>query len=78
MRKLKNLLFGLAVVIGLTVGVSAQRSDDQKKPPPKQGDPPKVEPREKPPRGERPREDRPKKPEYGYIVLWRDEKRQLA
>ena len=71
MNKLKHLIFGFALLAGLSVGVSAQRHDDQKKPPPKDP-PPKVEPREKPPRGEnRPKEDKPKKP--GYSLVWRDE-----
>ncbi len=79
MKRFKQLFLGLAMVGSLSLAVSAQRNDDQKKPPPK--DPketPKVEPRDKPP-PRPPREgDKPKKPGSGYALVWRDEKNFLA
>ena len=62
MNTLKQILFTFAVVIGLSIAISAQKNDEQKKPPVKDP-PPVVNPREKPPPREKPREgDKPKKP----------------
>jgi hypothetical protein len=69
MKTLKQIFLGFVMVVGLSFAVSAQRSDDQKKPPPK--DPketPKVNPREKPP-PRNPREDKPKKPGSEFSIL---------
>jgi hypothetical protein len=70
MNSLKQILFTFAMVIGLSVGVMAQK-DDQKRPPPKEGRPPKVNPRdEKPPPKNTPREDKkPKKPGMAYVIV---------
>lgn len=62
-RKLRHILLGVVLVAGLSAVSFAQRSDDQKKPPPK--DPketPKVEPRPDKPPPRPPRDNRPKKP----------------
>ncbi len=68
MKKFKKIIFVVAMVVGLTFSVSAQK-DDQKRPP--KGDPPKIEPRPKdrPPRGNPPKEDKPKKPERGFYLV---------
>ncbi len=67
MKRVKELLFGLVMIAGLSLAISAQR-DDQKKPPPKDP-PPKVEvPREKPPPRQTPTPN-PKKP-GGYATVW--------
>jgi len=57
MRSLKHIIFIFTVIVGLTFGVAAQQSDDQKKPP---KNPPVIKPGEKPrpPKGD----DRPKRP----------------
>lgn len=73
MSKFKGLMLGLMLLAGLTVGVSAQRTNDPKKPPPKPP-PPKVEPHPDKP----PKENRPKKPGSGYAVVWRDENNFLV
>ncbi|HTH37160.1 MAG TPA: hypothetical protein VL572_04300 [Pyrinomonadaceae bacterium] len=78
MNKFWNIVLSLVMVIGLSVAVSAQRGNDQKKPPPK-GDSPKVEPREKPPPRNNPRGgDKPKKPGSGFALVWRNEEIRLA
>lgn len=67
MKILRNLMFTLFAVVGLTLSVSAQK-DDKKRPP---KDPPKVEvpdknrPRENPP----PRNDKPKKPGMEFAIV---------
>jgi hypothetical protein len=61
MMTVKQIFISFVMVVGLSLAVSAQRSNDQKKPPPK-GETPKVEPREKPPPRTPPRETKPKKP----------------
>jgi hypothetical protein len=76
MKKFLHIFSSFVLLIGLTVAVSAQRGNDQKKPPPK-GDAPKVEPRDKPaprPRGG----DKPKKPGSGFAVIWRNEETRLS
>lgn len=66
MNTLKQILFTFAVVIGLSIAISAQKNDP-KKPPPKDP-PPVVNPREKPP-PQKPREgDKPKKPGMEYSM----------
>lgn len=64
MRDLQKILFTFAVVLGLSLSVLAQRSD-QKKPPPKPP-PPVINPGEskKPPKNE----DKRKKPSTELIV----------
>ncbi len=70
MNTLKQILFTFAVVIGLSIGISAQKKDDQKKPPPKPP-PPVVNPGgEKPPRGKPRESDKPKKPGMAYSIVW--------
>lgn len=74
MKTFRKLVFGFVLVVGLGLTASAQRPDDQKKPPPKNpNETPRVEPREKPPRQNPPppREDKPKKPGYEYSAVWR-------
>lgn len=63
MKSLRNIIFTLAVVVGLAFSVSAQ-NDEQKKPP-KQ--PPVVEPGKKPPRP--PKDDKPKKPGMSFFLV---------
>ncbi len=70
MNTLKQVLFTFAVVVGLAMGVSAQKNDP-KKPPPKDP-PPTVNPRgdKPPPRENPPREgDKPKKPSMEYSLI---------
>ena len=75
MKNLRQILFTIAMVIGLAFSVSAQK-DDQNRPP---KNPPKIEPNpNKPPRGNPPPkgEDRPKKPEMSfYLVTVKNEDR---
>jgi hypothetical protein len=55
MRTFKQFLFILVAVMGLTLGVSAQKGGGQQKPP--KDKPPKIEPKPKdnpPPKGGRP------------------------
>lgn len=68
MNSLKQFLFTLAMIVGLSIGVSAQKNDDQKKPPVKEP-PPIVNPGKKPPRPTPPREeDKPKKPQIAFTT----------
>ncbi len=82
MNSIKQFLFVVIAVVGLSLAVSAQRGNDQKKPPPKPEDRPVVVPREKPPRGnERPENrdrdrdrdqdnrGRPQRPEMSYVIF---------
>lgn len=67
MKKLSQIIFTLAMIIGMAFSVSAQK-DDQKKPP---KNPPVVDPGKKPPRGNPPPKDDkgPKKPGMAsYLV----------
>ena len=76
MKNFRHIFVGFLLLIGLTVGVSAQRGNDPKKPPPK-NNPPKVEPVEKParpPRGD----DKPKKPGSGFALIWRSDDKYIA
>lgn len=77
MSKFKQIFFGLVLLIGLAVGVSAQRGNDQKKPPPKPP-PPTVNPGrgDKPP--PKPKDEKPKKPGAGYSLVWRHEQKSVA
>ena len=62
MKILKQFLFILVAVVGLTFGVSAQKGGGQQRPP---KNPPKIEPAPKPsPKGEKP----PKKPGYSFVI----------
>lgn len=71
MKKLSQIIFTLAMVVGMAFSVSAQK-DDQKKPP---KNPPVVDPGKKPPRNTPPppRDDK-KKPgsELFLVSLGRD------
>jgi hypothetical protein len=66
MKALQKILFTFAMVVGLSIAVSAQKHDNPKKPPPKDN-PPVVNPTVKPPpKGdERP----PKRPRSALIAL---------
>jgi hypothetical protein len=66
MKRFRQIIFTIAMVIGLAFSVSAQKDDKKNRPP--KGDPPKVDPGQKPPRGNPPKEDRPKKPGFSYLV----------
>ena len=73
MKTLKQSLFAIAVIIGISMTVLAQKDGD-KKPPPKQGDPPVIvdKPKDKP-KEEKPKpEERRKKPE-AFIFRFADE-----
>ena len=63
MKTLKQILFTLVAVAGLSLAVSAQGKGGGGRPP--KDPPPKVEPGKKP---EKPKEDRPKKPGMSYFV----------
>ena len=61
MKILKQILFALVVVAGLSVGVSAQKGGGQR--PPKEQ--PKIEPKPKQtPKGDQ----KPKKPGYAFVI----------
>lgn len=64
MKVLHKILFTFALVVGVTIAVSAQKNDP-KKPPPKPP-PPVITPGEgkKPPKND----DKPKKPAYTFLV----------
>jgi hypothetical protein len=71
MKVLRQILFTIALGIGLAVTASAQNSNQQPpKPPPQQGDQPKIrvpEGDKKPP----PREEKPKKPGMAFLGVKR-------
>ncbi len=69
MKILKQLLFVVTIVAGLSVGALAQKSGDDKKQP--KPPPPVVTPGDrKPP----PKNDKPKKPGYASLeIVFRDE-----
>jgi hypothetical protein len=70
MKRFNQIIFTLAMVIGMTLSVSAQK-DDQKRPPPKDN-PPKIDvpPKNRPPRGNPPKgDDKPKKPEMSFYLV---------
>lgn len=77
MKILRNLLFTLFAVVGLTLSVSAQK-DDKKPRPPK--DPPKVEPADKnrPPRETPKGNDKPKKPGMEFVLVIDGKKSEIA
>ena len=78
MKKFLHIFFSFVLLIGLTVAVSAQRGNDQKKPPPK-GEAPKIDPIKKPPPRQNPKgDDKPKKPASGIALVWRNEEIRLA
>jgi hypothetical protein len=65
MKALQKTLIAVAMVVGLSIAVSAQKHDNPKKPPPKDP-PPVVNPNVKPPKGD----DRPpKKPRASVLAL---------
>lgn len=70
MKTLKQILFILVAVVGLTLGVSAQKGGGGQKPP--KDPPPKIEPKPKnepPPKGG----NRPGKPGMAFVVARVDE-----
>jgi len=69
MKVIQKILFTVAMVVGLSLSVSAQKGDE-KKPPPK-GTPPVVTPGPKnpPPKGN---PDKPKKPGFA-LVVWKSD-----
>jgi hypothetical protein len=77
MNNFRHIFFSFLLLVGLAVGVSAQRGNDPKKPPPK-GESPKVEPREKPPRQNPKGDEKPKKPGSGFAFVSRIEDKYLA
>ena len=78
MNTLKQLIFTFAVVIGLSIAVSAQK-DDQRRPPPKDPPPTVNPPREKPPPQKPPGDEKkPKKPEMAFAILLRNETSDLV
>ena len=70
MKTLRQLLFVIAIVIGISMTASAQKDGD-KKPPPKEGKPPVIVVKPKP--DEKPKtDDKRKKPE-AFIFRFADE-----
>ncbi len=68
MKSLRQIIFTSMMVIGLAFSVSAQKGDDQKKPP--KGNPPVIRPGDKPPRGNPPKgDDKPKKPGMSLYLV---------
>ena len=72
MKKLREIMFVIVAVAGLSLAVSAQK-DDKNKPP---KNPPTVDPGKKPPRETPPPSDdkKPKKPgtEFGLLVYTKE------
>lgn len=68
MKRFRQIIFTLAMVVGMAFSVSAQKED--KKPPPKPK-PPVVDPKDKPPpRDNRPKgQDKPKKPGMSFYLV---------
>ena len=62
MKVLQKIIFTFAMVLGLSLAVSAQK-DDPKKPPPKPP-PPVIYPGQKPPKSD----DKPKKPGMIFTI----------
>lgn len=75
MKFLRQTMFTLVAVIGLTLAVSAQK-DDQKRPP--KGPPPQINPGDKKPPKNPPKEDKPKKPETSWYFVSRESGEDLA
>ena len=70
-------MFTLFAVVGLTLSVSAQKQDDKKPRPPKEGE--KVEPRDKNrPRENPPPRDEKKKPGNEFVLVIGETKTELA
>ncbi|MEP6946373.1 MAG: hypothetical protein ABJA02_10680 [Acidobacteriota bacterium] len=65
MKLLKNILFMLTVVVGLSLAVSAQKNDGQNKPPPKER-PPVINPQ---PKNPPPDSNKPKKPGFAVVIF---------
>lgn len=81
MKKFKEIIFIMTMVVGLTFSVSAQK-DDQKRPP---KNPPVIEPRPKdrpprgnPPKDEKPNDEKPKKPGMSFYLVPEKNKSDLA
>ena len=73
MKFVKQFLFMLLLVTGLSVAAMAQRDGDRQKPPPPKGTPPVVVPREKPPRENPPKGDDKHKKPGGFEALLKRE-----
>jgi hypothetical protein len=65
MKVIHNILFTFAMIVGLTLSMSAQQKDPKKPTPPKQ-DPPVVNPAPK-----NPKPEKPKKPSSA-IIVWKN------
>lgn len=77
MKSLRQIIFAMAMVVGLTLGVSAQKGGDEQKRPPK--DPKVIKPGDKPPRGNPPKgDDRPKKPRMGFFLVVTEKRNDTA
>ena len=75
MKTLKQILFIMIFVIGVTISASAQKNDPGQKTPPKT-DPPKINvpdkkdpPKEKPRGDDRNNDNRGKKPEMAFVGI---------
>lgn len=67
MKKLREIVFVLVAVAGLSLAVSAQKDDKKEKPP---KNPPSVDPGKKPPRDNPPKDDnKPKKPDFAFVLV---------
>ncbi len=67
MKNLQKILITIAMVVGLSLAVSAQK-EEPKKPPPK-GEAPVVVPKPKNPKPkETPKPDKPDKPEFAILI----------
>ncbi len=73
MKTLKQLLFAIAIVLGISMTASAQKGDD-KKTPPKSGNPPVivVVPKDKP-KEEKPKPDERRKKPEAFLFRFADE-----
>lgn len=75
MKTLKQILFIMIFVIGVSISASAQKNDNDQKTPPKR-DPPKIDvtpkkdpPKEKPRENDRNNDNRGRKPEMVFVSI---------
>ena len=67
MKSLRQIIFAIAVVIGLALSASAQKNDPKPRPP---KDPKVIKPGDKPPRDNRPKGgDKPQKPGMSFYLI---------
>ena len=74
MKTLKQLLFAIAIIIGISMTTSAQKEGEKKPPPPKPSPPViVVPPRKNPPKEDKPKNDDKRKKPEAFILNFRYE-----